>query len=252
MSIGTYFAQIGSAAKSLVAGMAVTIRYMVRPREIVTIQYGSKKNAPKERYIPDRHRGIHFLETEKCIFCHICEKACPVDCIVMDGTRDGHFEGAWQGDGVVLSRFTLDLNKCIFCNLCCEPCPKECIHMGLEFDTAAYNRENGVKNLLTDHPWTADDRAREAEALKLIAEVEAEAKRKKAEAAAKKKAEAAAAAAKAPPAAAPPPQPGATAPQPPGGAPPSSSAPQPPAATPTPTPTPKPPQAPPPGGPAQG
>lgn len=209
MSIGTYFAQIGSAAKSLVAGMAVTIRYMVSPKEIVTIQYGSKKNAPKERYIPDRHRGIHFLETEKCIYCHICEKACPVDCIVMDGTRDGAFEGAWQGDGVLLSRFTLDLNKCIFCNLCCEPCPKECIHMGLEFDTAAYDRANGVKNLLTDHVWSDADRARETEATKLIAEVEAEAKRKKAEAAAKKKAEAAA---KAPPAA---PPAGAPAPEPP-------------------------------------
>jgi formate hydrogenlyase subunit 6/NADH:ubiquinone oxidoreductase subunit I len=195
VSLGNYFAQIGTAAKSLVAGMAITIRYMVRPKEIVTIQYGSKKNAPKERYIPDRHRGIHFLETEKCIFCHICEKACPVDCIVMDGTRDGHFDGAWQGDGVVLSRFTLDLNKCIFCNLCCEPCPKECIHMGQEFDTAAYDRANGVKNLLTDRPWTASDREREAQAQKQIAEVEAEAKRKKAEAAAKKKAEAAAAAA---------------------------------------------------------
>src|SRR5262249_10538061 len=156
----------------------------------------------------DRHRGIHFLETEKCIFCHICEKACPVDCIAMDGTRDGGFDGAWQGDGVVLSRFTLDLNKCIFCNLCCEPCPKECIHMGLEFDTAAYDRANGVKNMLTDAPWTAQDRDREAKALKTIAEIEAETKRKKAEAAAKKKAEAAAAAAKAPP---PPAAPGAAA-----------------------------------------
>jgi NADH-quinone oxidoreductase subunit I len=219
VSFGTYFTQIGTAAKSLVAGMAVTIRYMVRPKEIVTIQYGSKKNAPKERYIPDRHRGIHFLETEKCIFCHICEKACPVDCIVMDGTRDGHFDGAWQGDGVVLSRFTLDLNKCIFCNLCCEPCPKECIHMGLEFDTAAYDRANGVKNLLTDAPWSATDRDREADALKRIAEVEAEVKRKKAEAAAKKKAEAAAAAAAAA-AKAPPPAPAA-----PGATPPAAGAP---------------------------
>jgi formate hydrogenlyase subunit 6/NADH:ubiquinone oxidoreductase subunit I len=244
VSVGRYFAQIGTAAKSLVAGMAVTIRYMVRPKEIVTIQYGSKKNAPKQRYIPDRHRGIHFLETEKCIFCHICEKACPVDCIAMDGTRDGHFDGAWQGDGVVLSRFTLDLNKCIFCNLCCEPCPKECIHMGLEFDTAAYDRANGVKNLLTDAPWSPADREREAQALKLIAEVEAEAKRKKAEAAAKKKAEAAAAAARAPAAA-----PGATPAAPPSGAPapapqpPAAPAPQPPAAAPAP---PKPPPPPPP------
>jgi formate hydrogenlyase subunit 6/NADH:ubiquinone oxidoreductase subunit I len=240
MSIGSYFAQIGSAAKSLVAGMAVTFRYLVRPKEIVTIQYGSKKNAPKERYIPDRHRGIHFLETEKCIFCHICEKACPVDCIAMDGTRDGGFEGAWQGDGVVLSRFTLDLNKCIFCNLCCEPCPKECIHMGLEFDTAAYDRANGVKNLLTDSPWTPADREREAKALKTIADIEAEAKRKKAEAAAKKKAEAAAAAAKAPP---PAPAPGAPASGGPAapGAPAPAAAPKPPAAAPTPPKPPAPP-----------
>jgi NADH-quinone oxidoreductase subunit I len=240
VTLVNYFGRIGTAAKSLVAGMAVTIRYMVRPKEIVTIQYGSKKYGPKERYIPDRHRGVHFLETEKCIFCHICEKACPVDCIVMDGTRDGHFEGAWQGDGVVLSRFTLDLNKCIFCNLCCEPCPKECIHMGQEFDTAAYDRANGVKNLLTDSPWTPQDREREAQALKLIADVEAEAKRKKAEAAAKKKAEAAAAAAKAPPAPAagapqPPGAPGAAPTPPPAGAP-APVPPKPAAATPPPTP----------------
>ncbi len=202
MSIGNYFTQIGSAAKSLVSGMALTLRYMLRPKEIVTIQYGSKKFAPKERYIPDRHRGVHFLETEKCIHCHICEKACPVDCIQMDGTRDGGFEGAWQGDGCFISSFTLDLNKCIFCNLCCEPCPKECIHMGLEFDTASYNRANGVKNLLTDAPYSATDRETEARARKLIEEVEAETKRKKAEAAAKKKAEAAAKAAAAPPPAA--------------------------------------------------
>jgi NADH-quinone oxidoreductase subunit I len=177
-ALSDYAKKIGDSARTIVVGMGVTWRYMVRPKEIITIEYGSKNRAPTKRYIPDRHRGIHYLETEKCIYCHICEKACPVDCIVMDGSREG-FEGSWQGDGTFMSRFTLDLNKCIFCNLCCEPCPKECIHMGQEFDVASYSRANGVKNLLTDMPWSVDDRAREAEAVDLIAVVEAEAKERK-------------------------------------------------------------------------
>jgi formate hydrogenlyase subunit 6/NADH:ubiquinone oxidoreductase subunit I len=192
--VATYFKRIGDSAKSIVIGMGITWRYMVRPKEIVTIQYGSKTRAPTERYLPDRHRGIHYLETEKCIHCHICEKACPVDCIEMDGSREA-FADAWVGDGCHMSKFILDLNKCIFCNLCCEPCPKECIHMGQEFDVAGYDRANGVKNLLTDGPWSREDREREARARQLIEEAEAEAKRKKAEA--RKKAAAAKAKAKA-------------------------------------------------------
>lgn len=205
MSFGAYLQSIGHSAKTIVAGMALTFRYLVRPKEIVTIQYGSKTNAPKERYIPDRHRGIHILETEKCIHCHICERACPVDCIEMDGTREAPFDGAWKGDGCWISSFTLDLNKCIFCNLCCEPCPKECIHMGMEFDAAAYTRAHGVKNLLTDAPQSEADRAREAEARTLIEAAEAESKRRKA----------AAKAAAAPAAPASPAAPGAAVPKPP-------------------------------------
>ncbi|MSR74865.1 MAG: 4Fe-4S dicluster domain-containing protein [Planctomycetes bacterium] len=178
-TLSAYFGRIHESAKTVVVGMGITWRYMVRPKEIVTIEYGSKNRAPKERYIPDRHRGIHFLETEKCIHCHICEKACPVDCIVMDGSREA-FEGAWQGDGCHISKFILDLNKCIFCNLCCEPCPKDCIHMGQEFDMAGFTRSNGVKNLLSDGPWSAADRSREAAARELIVTAEAEAKARKA------------------------------------------------------------------------
>jgi NADH-quinone oxidoreductase subunit I len=184
-AVRQYFKRIGDSAKSIVVGLGITWRYMVRPKEIVTIEYGSRTRAPTDRYIPDRHRGIHYLETEKCIHCHICEKACPVDCIAMDGSREP-FAGAWQGDGAFISRFILDLNKCIFCNLCCEPCPKECIHMGQEFDIASYSRANGVKNLLTDAPWSEEDRAREAAARDLIAKVEAEAKARKAASRARK------------------------------------------------------------------
>lgn len=185
----SYFGRINTAAKSIMVGLGITWRYMVRPDEIVTIQYGSKKNSPVERYIPDRHRGIHYLETEKCIMCDMCAKACPVDCIHMEGTRDGDVEFGWQAEKVVLTRFVLDLNKCIFCNLCCEPCPKECIHMGLEFDLAAYSRSNGVKNLLTDKAWdTTVDAENEAASRVTIDELAVEKKKKKAEERAAKKA----------------------------------------------------------------
>lgn len=185
----SYFGRINAAAKSIIVGLGITWRYMVRTDEIVTIQYGSKNNSPQERYIPDRHRGIHYLETEKCIMCNMCAKACPVDCIHMEGSRDGELEFGWQADKVVLTRFVLDLNKCIFCNLCTEPCPKECIHMGLEFDMAAYTRANGVKNMLTDSPWNVTvDGENEAASRVTIDELAAEKKRKKAEERAAKKA----------------------------------------------------------------
>lgn len=188
-ALSSYIGKIRDVSKSIIVGMGITWKYLVKPDEIVTIQYGSKKHGPTERYLPDRHRGIHYLETEKCIQCDICAKACPVDCIEMEGTRDGDVAGAWQGDKVQITKFIIDLNKCIFCNLCCEPCPKECIHMGQEFDLAGYTRSNGIKNLLTDAPWSDDDRDREETHRGVINELADEKKRQRAEAKAKKEAE---------------------------------------------------------------
>ena len=186
--VKNYFGRIAKVSKSIVIGLGTTWRYFVRPEEIVTIQYGSEKYAPQVDYIPARHRGIHYLESEKCIQCNICAKACPVDCIEMEGTRDGDLDGAWQGDKVQISKFIIDLNKCIFCNLCCEPCPKQCIHMGQEFDFASYSRANGVKNLLTDKPYTEADREAEAARRERIAELAEIKKKEKAAARAAKKA----------------------------------------------------------------
>src|SRR5262245_29844694 len=168
--------------------MGVTLRYCVRPSTCTTIQY------PREREpLPPRHRGLHFLETEKCIMCFICAKACPVDCIWIEGTRDGMVEGGYQGDKATLTKFTIDYGLCIYCNLCCEPCPKDCIHMGQEFDFAGYTRLSMEKNLLTNKPFTEEDEAKVKETRGAIVKLEAEVKAKKAAEAAAKKAAAAAA-----------------------------------------------------------
>lgn len=148
-----YFGTIWQVGMSLFVGLRITIRYFFSPRTLITLQYPLQKDN-----LPERHRGIHFLETEKCIMCWKCARACPVDCIDIEGTRDGEVDGAFQGKGVVMTRFTIDYSRCIFCNLCCEPCPEQCIHMGQEFDFSQFHREATVKNLLSDAVFTPADK----------------------------------------------------------------------------------------------
>jgi len=189
----TYFRNIYTVSKSILTGMGLTLRYFLNPATTTTIQYPHEKEV-----LPERHRGIHYLETEKCIMCFKCSNACPVDCIAIEGTRDGRIEGAYVGKKCEISKFTIDYTKCIFCNLCCEPCPELCIHMGPDYDFSGYTREEMVKNLLTGDYYNASDRSFVRWARGEIERLAEEKKRRKAEEAAKKKAEAAAAAKGAP------------------------------------------------------
>lgn len=180
-----YFKNIYSVTRSILVGMWITIRYFFNGNEIVTIQYPRVMDE-----IPERHRGVHILETEKCIMCFQCEAACPVDCIKIEGVRGGTVEGAFQGKGAILTRFTVDYGLCIFCNLCCEPCPTDCIHLGPEYDLSSFSREGVTRNLMTAKPYDANDHAFVVDARveidKIIEEAE-RVKREKAEAKKKKK-----------------------------------------------------------------
>jgi len=165
-----YVKNIWDSVVSTLVGMRITGKYLMQ--KPITVQY------PDERLpIPDRYRGIHYLEQEKCINCLACARACPIDCIEMDAIRHGK-ELEWVS-------FTLDYQKCMFCELCVYPCPKDCIHMGTEFAFVAFDRSEFKFDLLS---FKGMDRAAR------VRMKEAEAKKKaKEEAKAKKAAEAAAA-----------------------------------------------------------
>ncbi len=87
--------------------------------------------------VGDRVRGHLFNKAEICIVCHACDKACPVDCFVMDGERD-------PANKMRGSRFDIDLSKCIYCGLCVRACPTDSLSMTTNFeldphhDTARY------------------------------------------------------------------------------------------------------------------
>jgi NADH-quinone oxidoreductase subunit I len=124
-----YFRRVWNGIRTTAKGLRVTWRhFLTKP---TTIQY------PEEQpYFSPYERGLHEFETDKCIICELCAKACPVDCIYI------HAEG--RGKNAVLTRFAIDYSKCLFCALCVDPCPVDCIHMGQQYDLAAFDRGETV------------------------------------------------------------------------------------------------------------
>ena len=144
-----YVRNVVDALRTTLVGMRITGRYLLQ--KPITVQY------PDERLpIPNRYRGIHYLEQEKCIDCLACARACPIDCIEMDAVRHGK-ELEWI-------TFTLDYQKCMFCELCVYPCPKDCIHMGTEFAFVSYDRSEFVHDLLSYRGMARDAKQRMLEA----------------------------------------------------------------------------------------
>jgi NADH-quinone oxidoreductase subunit I len=148
-----YVKNVWDSVKTTLVGMRITWRYMLQ--KPITVQY------PDERMpIPDRYRGIHYLEQEKCIECLACARACPIDCIEMEAVRHGK-ELEWIS-------FTLDYQKCMFCELCVYPCPKDCIHMGTEYAFVSFDRSEFKHDLLSFKGMdrAAKQRMKEADAKK--------------------------------------------------------------------------------------
>jgi NADH-quinone oxidoreductase subunit I len=128
------FLEVCSGFGSLLTGMRITLQQFFKPS--VTVQYPHQTLK-----MPKRYRGhitlVRDPETGKalCIACKSCEKACPSDCIVVDGVkREGEKKKS-------VSDFKLNFTTCSLCGSCVEVCPIEALQFSREYNLASTSKE---------------------------------------------------------------------------------------------------------------
>lgn len=142
MNRNSYLGGIVDLCKTVLDGMAVTFSHFVRKPS--TIQYPDRMAVRVQDTLPFRYRGILEVDLEICTGCLACERACPIDCIVIDATKDKATKG------MVMTRFDIDMAKCMYCGLCSEPCPTGAIHHTPEFEGSDFSLESLVRRFVKD------------------------------------------------------------------------------------------------------
>jgi formate hydrogenlyase subunit 6/NADH:ubiquinone oxidoreductase subunit I len=138
----SYLGNIRDTCVTIFDGLAVTFSYLVR--RPVTIQYPDRMAMRVQDTLPFRYRGILEVDLEICTGCLACERACPIDCIVIDVEKDH------QTREMLMTRFDIDMAKCMYCGLCSEPCPTGAIHHTPEFEGADYALESLVRRFVKE------------------------------------------------------------------------------------------------------
>ena len=142
MNKDSYLGRVAETCRTVFDGMAVTFSHFVRRPS--TIQYPDRMAVRVQDTLPFRYRGILEVDLEICTGCLACERACPIDCIVIDMAKNQ------QTKELILSRFDIDMAKCMYCGLCSEPCPTGAIHHTPEFEGADYALESLVRRFVKD------------------------------------------------------------------------------------------------------
>jgi len=136
-----YFGRIADVCKTTIDGMAITFSHFFR--KPFTIQYPDRTDVRVQDTLPFRYRGILEVDLEICTGCLACERACPIDCIVIDVEKQ-------KGVGMVMTRFDIDMAKCMYCGLCSEPCPTGSIHHTPEFEGSDFSLESLIRRFVKD------------------------------------------------------------------------------------------------------
>ena len=141
-AVRQYFRNIAETVTTVFDGMAVTASHLVR--EPATVQYPDRTEIPIQDTLPFRYRGILDVDMEICTGCLACERACPIDCIAIDASKDK------ETKSLVIKRFDIDILKCMYCGLCSEPCPTGAIHHTPEFEGADFSTEGMVRHFVRE------------------------------------------------------------------------------------------------------
>ena len=139
--MNSYLSDIIIGGKSLVTGLAITAREFFRP--VVTEQY------PYEVPImtPLFRGHIELIGNEEtgqpnCVVCGMCQRACPSECISLDGKK------AEGGKGKVLTSYVLDFTKCSLCGSCVESCNFNALRFSREYNLVSFDKSDFIMDLM--------------------------------------------------------------------------------------------------------
>jgi len=137
----SYFKEILEGGWSLVEGMRVTVKRLVRP--VVTVQYPRKHLTLSPAY-----RGHielkRFAETgtHRCIACGTCQRTCPTGVIKVQGVKE-HAKSP-----KVATHYMIDYSRCSLCGLCVDCCPTQTLQFSKEFQLEGESRWDSVFDLM--------------------------------------------------------------------------------------------------------
>jgi NADH-quinone oxidoreductase subunit I len=132
--------EIFTGFNSLVTGMRITLGQFFKPTVTVHYPHESLK-------MPKRFRGHIELVRDPttgravCFACKLCERACPSDCITVEGAK---LDGAKKKS---VTQYMLDFTKCSLCGACVEACRDSAIRFSREFNLASTNKEDYIMDL---------------------------------------------------------------------------------------------------------
>ena len=136
-----YLKEIVCGAYSLAVGMWITLRHTFR--RPVTVNYPYESLTMTARY--RGHIELRRDETTrqpKCVVCMACQRACPSDCIRVDGHKP---EGATRK---APTTYMLNFTTCSLCGLCVESCKFDALEFSKEYNLASTRKEDYVMDML--------------------------------------------------------------------------------------------------------
>ncbi|HWX18494.1 MAG TPA: 4Fe-4S binding protein [Candidatus Binatia bacterium] len=132
--------EIYFGVKSLFIGLKITLGQFFKPTVTVRYPHATLK-------MPARFRGHIELVRDpatgkpKCFVCKLCEKACPSDCITVEGIKP---EGARRK---TVNYYRLDFTRCSLCGSCVEACRDSAIRFSRDYNLASTNKEDFIMDL---------------------------------------------------------------------------------------------------------
>ena len=129
------FLEVYRGFMSLLTGMRITLGQIIKPN--ITVQY------PRQTLkMPERFRGHIELTLDPatgkslCTACKLCERACPSECIAVDGAK---LEGQKTKS---VTEYMLNFTTCSLCGSCIEACPFDAIQFSKAYNVVSFSRDD--------------------------------------------------------------------------------------------------------------